>query len=51
MRALVGSGRPAMGVRGFRCVWRVWDGYCGFDMYGGHEDVWARIGMGMKGFK
>ena len=26
-RALVGCGVPEMGVRGFKCVWRAWDGY------------------------
>ena len=26
-RALVGFGVPEMDVKGFRCVWRAWDGY------------------------
>ena len=26
-RALVRCGGPEMGARGFRCVWRAWNGY------------------------
>ena len=40
-----------MGLKGFRCVWKVWDGYWSLWCLWRASDVWELIGMSRKGFK
>ena len=47
-RALVRCGGPEMGARGFRCVWRAWNGYGRLCWVSRASDVLEWAGMDIK---